>query len=185
MLDEGLRLGRLRKRVFRIVVGAHPPFLFDHRELGSEALGIEILHPVGLEADRHVEMVAVDHLKVVGEVGAGERVIHPAVLLDDVGELLGPVLFGAAEFQMFDQVRDAGLAEALVARANLGKHVEGRHRRLVILQHEDLEPVGQGFGLDGVGDARARRARRPKSSRKTSRQAPGSTPEGEMDCGLK
>ena len=170
MLDEGLRLSGLRERVLRIVVGAHPAFFFDHGEFGGETLGVEVRHPVGLQADRHVEMVAVDHLEVVGEIGTGERVIHPAVLLDDVGELLGAVLFGAAELQVLDQVRDAGLAKTLVARSDLGEQVEGRHRGLVILQHQDFEPVGQGLGLDRAGDAGARASGRAGRKQRSQSQ---------------
>ena len=58
------------------------------------------------------------------------------------------------------------LPTLLVARSDLGKHVEGRHRRLVILQHQHLEPVGQGLGLDVVGDTRrAGGAREPIEKR--------------------
>ncbi len=169
MLDEGLGLGRLGQRILGIVVSAHAPLLGHHRQLGVEPFGIEIGHAISFEADRHIEVIAIDHFEVVGEVGAGERVIHPAVLLDDVGELLGAVFFGAAEHQMLDQMRDAGLAEALVARSDLAEHVEGGDRRLMIFQHQDLEPVGQGLGLDLVGDACARGAASAKKQQRSDR----------------
>ena len=86
-------------------------------------------------------------------------VILAAIFLDDVGELLGPVFLGAPEHQVFEQMRDAGPAELLVARTHVVEDAEGRNRSLVIFQHQHSKAVGQGLGLDCVGYAGAREAR--------------------------
>src|SRR5207244_505707 len=85
-------------------------------------------------------------------------------------ELLGSVFFGAAELQVLDQMRDAGFAEALVARPNLGEQVKGRNRRLMIFQHQNLEPVGQRFALYVVGNSSARAPRRGARNQRGKRK---------------
>ncbi len=60
---------------------------------------------------------------------------------------------------MLEQMREAGLAGLLVARAHPVKNLEGRDRRLVVLQHQNLEPVGQRLGFDIIGDTRTGSAR--------------------------
>jgi hypothetical protein len=74
-------------------------------------------------------------------------------------DLLGLVFLGPAEHQMLAQMRESGLAGLFVARPNLVKDVEGRDRRLMILQHQHLEPVGQRLGFDVIGNTGAGSAR--------------------------
>src|SRR5437868_4731422 len=66
-------------------------------------------------------------------------------------------------------MREAGLADLLVARAHLVKNVERRDGRLVILEREDLEPVGQSLGLDVIGDTSVSRARERDRNRECER----------------
>ncbi len=98
-------------------------------------------------------MVAIDDLEIVGVILAGEGVIVAAVLLDDVGEFLGPSFLVPRNIRCSHRCDIAGLADLLVARAHAIENVEGRDRRLVVFQHDDLEPVGQLLVLDGVGDS--------------------------------
>jgi len=58
-----------------------------------------------------------------------------------------------------EQMREAGLADLLVARAHLIEDVKRHHRRLVILEYQNAKSVGQRRGLDVIGHARAGRAR--------------------------
>src|SRR5260370_13107608 len=59
-------------------------------------------------------------------------------------------------------MRQPRLPHLLVARANPEEDVERRERRLVIFQHQHLEPVRKRLTLDRIRDSRAREARTEK-----------------------
>ncbi len=166
MRDVRCRAHHLVERVLRIVFGAHTPFLEHDVLLLVEILGLEVAHPIGFERDRHVDMILVDRLEVIGEVRFRERVILAAVLLDYLRELFGPQLLGALEHQMLAQMRQTGPAELLVARADAVKNIERRQRRLVILEHQHAKPVGQRLSLDRIRHSRSARAVEAVSDRR-------------------
>ena len=109
--------------------------------LGEEA------HPIGLEVQcafegrhRHVfeEVRAVGACRAVAVVGA--EVVH---------RLAEPVriVFRPVEEEVFEQVREAGPAWPLVARAHVVPEVDGDDRRRVILVDDQPKPVVQHVGL--------------------------------------
>jgi hypothetical protein len=46
---------------------------------------------------------------------------------------------------MFEEMREAGAAGALVLGADVIPDVDGDHRQLVIFVNDDIEPVAEGF----------------------------------------
>ena len=175
MRHVGLRADHLVERILGIVVGAQAPLLEHDVLFLVEILGLEVGHPIGFERDRHVDMVLVDRLEIIREVRFGERVILAAVLLDYLRELLGPDLLGALEHQVLAQMRQPGLAELLIARADAVEDVEGRDGSLVIFQHQHPQPVGQRLGFDRVGEARACGRRSSQTQESTERRHRGET----------
>ena len=170
MREIRLRTHHLVERVFGIVVGAHPPFLEYHMLLFLEILWLEIGHPIRFERNRHIQMILIYRLEIVGEIRFRERIIHPAVLLDYLRELLGLEFLGALEHQMLAQMREAGLAHLLVTRTDFVEDVEGRERRLVIFEHEHFEPVGKRLTLHRIRDSRTRRSRTDKAGAAESKK---------------
>src|SRR5262249_56060354 len=86
--------------------------------------------------------------------GGGEGVGDGGVGRDQTGENAGPVLPGAVEHHVLEQMRDAGGAAVLVARACAEEDVGGDHRRRVILVHEDAQAIRQRECLDRQGHGR-------------------------------
>ncbi len=137
----------------RIVLGAGPPLLDDDLTLRVDLLRIEeqILHAVRLEIEHEVELIRCDVDVVRGDVLRGERVVLAAVLLDEPRELLGAVARRPLEHQMLEEMRDAGRAPVLVARADSVPHLERHDRTPRVLDQQDAQPVVERRGHDSVG----------------------------------
>ena len=98
-------------------------------------------------------MLARDALEIAGVVGGGEGVLLAADRRHRLREASGRVLGGALEHQMFEEMRDAGLARRLVGGADLVPDHVGDDRRAPVRHDDDLEAVGE----REVGDVRLRR----------------------------
>ena len=113
-----------------------------HRDLLEHdlALGVELLEErredhVAHHVERRLEMV-VGHARVDERVLArGRGVQLAAEPVEDLGDLERAVTLGALEEQVLDEVRDAGLASALVARAGADPVADGDRADVV-------EPLG-------------------------------------------
>ena len=77
----------------------------------------------------------------------GVGVVAAAVLLHLDVELLGAVLLRAVEHHVLEEVRQAGCAGALVARADPEEEVQRDVGDVVVLLDQDLHAVGQGVGF--------------------------------------
>ena len=158
---EGDRADLLAEEAARVVLGAGAALLDDDLALGVDLLGIEqqVLHAIGLEVDDEIDLVAGDVDEVRRDVLRGERVVLAAVLLDEPRELLGSARRRALEHHVLEEVRDAGRAALLVARADAIPHLERHDRAAVVLEQQDAQPVVERGGHDPV---RGRRRRRGK-----------------------
>ena len=153
-----------------------------HRHLAVEvfARDVAVDHGIGQPAQVPAQVVLVGREAggVVGAVEAGAAVGRQAAL----GEL-GPHLrmFGRAlEQHVFQQVRHAGFADVLVARADAVGQVDRRAGLGVVGHQQDLQAVGQPVFVDALdrahcrhaGGQRLRRQRREEGQRgQTERQA--------------
>ena len=134
------------------VVLAHLHLVAHHRHLGVEILARDerVDHRVGLPAEVPAQVVVVGREagEVVGAVDPGRAVgAQPAL-----GEL-GPhraVRRRALEDQVLQQVRHAGLAVVLVARADVIGHVDRGRGLAVIGGQQDLQAVGQPVLADAL-----------------------------------
>ena len=109
-----------------------------HRDLLEHdlALGVELgerrrEHHVAHHVDRRLEVV-------VGDARVDERVLArrrgvqlAAEAVEDLGDLERAEPLGALEEQVLDEVRDAGLARLLVARAGADPVADGRRADMV------------------------------------------------------
>ena len=129
----------------------HVEFGRDHL-LGQHQVG----HPVGLELHQRLQVLARDPLVVAGVVVGGEGVLLAADGGHGLRELAGRVLGGALEHQVFEEMRDAGLAGRLVGGADLVPDHVGDDRRAPVRDHHDFQPVRQ----REVADVRDRRRNR-------------------------
>ena len=101
----------------------------------------KVSHPVRFHPQRHVERRARDVLEVVRAVEVGGAVhvggAHPVERL----EVVVVEVLAAVEHQVLEQVREARLAELLVLRSDVVPDVHRHDRRLVVLAHDQREPV--------------------------------------------
>jgi hypothetical protein len=135
------------------------PTVFQH----DPALLLEVLlgerqvrHAVALEVEDERQRLAREVVQVRGAVAHREAVRRAAVPLDQVVERARPELLPAVEHHVLEEMRDAGLAARLVARAGAVEDVRRDDGRGVILVHEDAEAVRQRL----VGDRQLERADR-------------------------
>ena len=145
MAGEERRLQRFVELRRRIVLDAHAALLEHHLALGPDNLvgKQKIGHAVRLEAHERLEMLASDALEIGGVVVARERVLLPAEVRDEIGELALRMLLRALEHQMLEEMRDAGLSHRIVRRAVLVPDHMGDDRRAAILDRDDLHAVWQ------------------------------------------
>jgi hypothetical protein len=101
----------------------------------------EVLHALRLEADAERQVARRQRQPVVRPVDPGRRVRFTAGALDQPIELAGRQLRGLAEHQVLEQVRHAGRARALVARADAEPGLQRDDRRAPIDRGDHLEPV--------------------------------------------
>ena len=135
-----------------VVVDALAPLVRDHLALGLDLRLVEdeVLHPLGLERRRGPAAPApAATVAVVGPVDPGRGVGLAADRLEQAVELAGAEVLGLVEHEVLEEVRDAGAAVALVARADAEPGLEGDDRRGVVGQEQHQEAVGEPMFLDG------------------------------------
>ena len=89
-------------------------------------------------------MLLGDLLEIGGEIVAGERVLLPADLGDEFREFPFGMALGALEHQVLEKMGDARLAHGIVGRAVAVPHHMRDHRRAMIGNDDDVEPVVEG-----------------------------------------
>ena len=157
--------------------------------LDHVALVVELLlgdarpaHAVRLEPERELQRGLGEHLEVVGVVGAGGAVEHPAVLLHELDQLHLRELPGALEHQVLEEVREAGAPARFEPEADLVVDGDGDDRRRGVRGDDDAQPVAEPPVLDRyVERERAvvrHRACLPSAAALAGR-AQGSAPHGE------
>ena len=141
---------RLQLRIFDEAIGlvvALPLLVLDDVDLVGEVRlrhrAEQMPHPVALQPQRARQRRGGHRLEIVGAIEPGGAVIvRRADLLERFEEVAGRI-FRAVEHQMFEQVREARLARRLVLRSDMVPDRYRDHGSLVILVHEDAQPVGQ------------------------------------------
>ena len=128
-----------------IVLDALAALVGDDVALGLDGGRLEhqAVHALALEADREGQLVGRQAEAVVGPVDPGRGVGLAAGGLDDAIELAGRQRLGLAEHQVLEQVREAGLADLLVARADPEPGLVRHDRRAAIDGAHHAEPVAQ------------------------------------------
>ena len=129
----------------------------------------EEAHAVALEPEGEFELVAGDGFEVVGAVEVGGAVDVGCAGAFEVFEVgfFADVL-GAFKHHVFEEVGEAGAAGTLVERADVVPEIDGDEGQAVVFVREDDETVGQGElfvlefgdlerlgrgeGVGGVGD---------------------------------
>jgi hypothetical protein len=141
----GLEL--LLPRAVRSVV-IRPPFLvLDHLALVVQVLLAQCIeqrcHPVRLEPQGELKLVGRHGLEVVGPIQPGRPVHGPAGRLDKRDVLGLRYVSGTLEHDVFEEVREAGLARNLVLRADRVPDVDRDDRREMVLGDDDAKAVGK------------------------------------------
>ena len=166
-VERGVHL--LREPTVRIIGDAgillfeHDIELGRHDRVGEHQAG----DAVGLERHHLLEVLTRDALKEAGIVAGGEGVLLPADCGDLLRECVAGILRRALEHQMFEKVREPGLARRLVGGPDLVPDHMRDHRRPVIGHHDDFKAVRQGEVRDqrsgpsacGTGDSAGERQR--------------------------
>ena len=174
----GRRLQPAPQHALRAVLAALV-FVADHGHLGVEVLFRDerIHHPVGLHRERPVEVLLGrgEGLEVVGAVEERRAVeAQPALaeLLENAGDRGRPL-----EQQVLEQVRHAGLAVVLLARAHEIGDVDGRRRLGRVRKEQHPQAVRQrvlGHPFDRGALRHARREGGPGDGRDQGKQDKGS-----------
>ncbi|KAF0231635.1 MAG: hypothetical protein FD175_543 [Beijerinckiaceae bacterium] len=128
-----------------ITVGAHLALLDHDIALGENLRAVEheAGHPVGFQRHHRAEVLFGDTLVIGGVIVGGEGVLLPAKAGDNLGKLALGVLVRALEHQMFEKMRDAGLALRIIRRAIAVIDHMRDDRRASIGDHHDLKPIGE------------------------------------------
>jgi hypothetical protein len=129
-------------------------FVLHHAALQVEGLLIEraeqVAHAVGLQPERVIERRGGDVLEVVGAVVIGGAVeVGGAHLLHGV-DVAAVEVFAAAEHQVLEEVREAGLAGLFVLRADVIPDVDGHDGGFVVFVDDHGQAVVEDEFL--VGD---------------------------------
>ena len=111
----------------------------------------EIHHPVGLEFHHGREMFARHALEIGRVVVAGEGVLLAAELRHQMREFALRMLVRALEHQMFEEMRNAGLALRIVGGAVAVPHHMGDDRRAMVGDDDEFKAVVERH----MGDGRA------------------------------
>ncbi len=127
------------------VLGAEPALLHHDETLGLQHVVVEdeVRHPVRFHIHHPLEQARHEVLVVDRIVARGERVHLGALGLELLEELLGSVLGGSLEHQMLEEMRETGTAGLLVDRTDLEPGLIGDDRNGVVLDHDDLEAIGE------------------------------------------
>ena len=104
----------------------------------------QVAHAIGFHPQREVERAGRHHFPIVGAIGVRRSVEQAAGALQR-REVAVIVMLGAFEHQVLEQVREAGASGTLVLRADVIPDVDGDHRQLMVLVHDDVEAVRRAF----------------------------------------
>ena len=121
-----------------LLVLDHPALLVEPGLIDRRA---HVPHPVRLHPQRHVERRGRHDLEVVRAVLV-RRPVHAGGADPVEGlEVVVVEVLAAVEHQVLEQVREAGLADLLVTRADVVPDVDGDDRRLVVLVDDQAQSV--------------------------------------------
>ncbi len=138
------------------VVVARALLVLDDVALIVEVLLVEGVqkrrHPVGLEPQRQLQLVARHRLEVVGSVQPGRAVERPAGRLDQAHVLSLGNVARALEHDVLEEVGKAGLAGNLVLGADRIPDADRDDRGQMVFGDDQPQPVGQ--SLVGEPDCR-------------------------------
>ena len=158
----------------------------DHLQLALELGRLEgdPLHRVGHQADRRQDVLCRAIDVVIGHVGRGGGVRHPAERSDDLFDFLfGVPRGGAARNDVLQHVAYAGpeVLSLVSAAGVLDEAAHGGHRRRVVLLDQYREPIvqdshgrlgGQSLGARIDRRSGCRRGRRPDAGVVVGRRRP-------------
>jgi hypothetical protein len=169
---EGGRAEQLQGLAHRVVVDAQPLLLHHHLPLRVHGAGeeLEVTHPIGLELEREAHVGRRHRLVVRGDVLGGEGVGQAAHLLEEAGVSLWRHALGPLEHHVLEHVGDAADARALLLGAHVIEDLDGGDGRLVLLDEQHPQAVGQRPGLDRHLRAGRRRGGRPGSEERASEE---------------
>jgi hypothetical protein len=154
--DRGVAIGmtfgeqRGKLRIFDEAIGiilAHALLVLDDAALRIE-LGLgdgaqQMAHAIGFEEERTIERAGRHRLEIVGAIEPGRAVpVGRADILQPAEERTVGIL-RSIEHQMLEEMREAGLAGGLVARADMIPDRYRDDRRLAVGGDDDAQPVGQ------------------------------------------
>jgi hypothetical protein len=185
VIEEQRRLHHLVEPAVGVVVDPLASLLDDDVALGQE-LGIaeaEVRHAVGFEGHHRGEMLGRDGLVEGGIVLGGEGIVLAAHQRYTVRELARRRVWRALEHQVLEEMGDARFADRRVGPAGLIDQHLHDHRRAVVLDDHNLEPVIEG-GAPGAEQAAIGGAGREPGRRKR-RQRGERTEDGKPHLGLR
>ena len=166
--------GQLDERLpVRLVVDALPLLVLDDVALAVDLVRRLVVeqeaHAIRLEEQRELQRVRRQVLVIVGAIVAGRAVVVAARGFEPVVERALGHVHRSFEHHVLEEMREAGAARPLVARADVIPDVHRHHRHAGVAMQDHVQAVGQ---LElGVGH-RERRALRAEGNR----ARPGSTP---------
>ena len=101
----------------------------------------QIAHAIAFQPQRAFERGAGHGLEIIGAVEIGRAVVIGRAHFLQVLEIVLRCVLAAVEHQMFEQVREAGLAFGFVLRSDIVPHRDGHDGSLAVGVDDDVEPV--------------------------------------------
>ena len=146
------------RQAVRPVLVVLPALVQHHVPLRLEALAgqrrQQVGHAIRFHPQRQIDGVGRDHFPVVGAIGVGRAVQLAAGGLER-REVARVVMGRALEHQVLEEVREPGAPRLLVLRPDVVPEVHRDDRHVVVLVHDDVEPVGErAFRVGQVDDRR-------------------------------
>ena len=137
------------KELVRLIQDVHANFFADHVLLVLQILFADIqrAHPIGFQPQAHLDAIARQRLVIVGVVEIGMAVQIAAVGFDKFRVLELLHVGRALKHHVLEEVRKAGAALRLDAKADVVINAHRDHRRHVIFRDHDLQTVRQ-FVID-------------------------------------
>jgi hypothetical protein len=155
MLAESGRVNRLVQNQHRLILPALQFVAHDGHLRLAICIGDErVAHAVGFEPDSEFKLIARHGLEVVGAVVPSGRIKIRADALERGGDLRAAIFIErrrALEEHVLKQMRRAGVADRLVARADAIEHQTGDDRRDAVLNEQHFQAVRQTIFADAVG----------------------------------
>ena len=121
-----------------LLVLDHAALVIEHA-LGNRAE--QVPHAVRFHEQSPLERAARDGFEIIGAVECGGAVVIGRADLLQISEIIAGQIFRAVEHQMFEQMRETGLAPGLVLRPDIIPGADRDHRRLAILVDDDGEAI--------------------------------------------